>query len=665
MGKPKFLHNFISNLPFLILAALSLVLVSFGSLYDIPKGLWAVPAVLVLVSALYCPRLLSRKTHTTGTIWIGGVLSFLLALLSALDLYFEMPNGIYWRRYFVVHPDSQTPILWVLSIALGVCVFFTLFALLSHLPQSLSCRFSENQPVPLSQNPKKETVCLFLYSALVAFVVLTVCTKSSFLYPLNDWVDANCFFTVGKVLTNGKVLYRDIYEQKGPWLYFLHALCYRLSEKSFFGVYLLELFAGTFFLYFSAKILRVYRVRGVYVLLPLLASAVYASYAFCYGDSVEELCLPLFAAAMYIAERAFSENRSISLRGWLCVGVLAGLVFWMKFNLVGFFIGWALVPLWKTLRKDGFGALIKAVLCILTGVLLPSIPVLAYFGSVGAFSDLWQAYFYNNLFLYADKGEKALGVAAFSERLLWRIGNTVEKNVYFAVPAFAGVVWYTVSAEKGRRAHLLCSAVVTLLFVFSGDVSYPYYSLVFAVFTVFAAVALGKIARRVSRKEVKQFVTVCAAVVTLCGAGLFSYFTSDNTYLMVYQKDELPQYKFQKIICSVENPTLLNYGFLDGGFYTTTGIVPESKYFCRLNIPLPEMVVSQSLEVYHQKTDFVVTRDKTLKNSNYICVASATQYFEGTDYTYYLYAAERVLPILAENGVLTEAEIAANDSQKQ
>ncbi len=653
MGKSRFLQNCISNLPFLILSALSLVLISFGSLSDIPKGLWAVPAVAVLLAALYLPRLLSLKKYITGPRWICGVLAFFLALLSSLDLYYEMPNSTYWSKYFELHPDEKIPILWAFSIVLAISLFVTLFALLLHLPKSFSCRFP-NETAKLSGSPKKETACLFLYSALTAFVVLSVCTKSSFLYPFNDWVDANCFFTVGKALANGKVLYRDIYEQKGPWLYFLHALCYRLFEKTFFGVYLLELLAGTFFLYFTAKILRLYRVRGVYVLLPLLALAVYASYAFCHGDSVEELCLPLFAATLYIAERAFSENRSISLRGWLCVGVLAGLVFWMKFNLVGFFIGWALLPLWKTLRTEGFGAFVKAVLCILTGVLLPSIPVLVYFGSVGALSNLWQAYFYNNLFLYADKEKEALGVAAFLERLLWRIGNSTGKNVLYAVPAFAGVVWYTVSAEKGRRFHLLLTALATMLCVFSGDVSYPYYSLVFAVFAVFAAVALGRIARRVYGKKVWQSITVCTAVIALCGAGLLSYFISDNTYLMVYRKEELPQYKFQKIICSVENPTLLNYGFLDGGFYTTTGIVPESKYFCRLNIPLTDMAVAQSMEVYGQKTDFVVTRDKMLEHSDYICIATATQFFEGVDYTYYLYAAERVLPILSENGALEE-----------
>lgn len=41
---------------------------------------------------------------------------------------------------------------------------------------------------------------------------------------------------------------------------------------------------------------------------------------------------------------------------------------------------------------------------------------------------------------------------------------------------------------------------------------------------------------------------------------------SSNVYLIPHEKEDLPQYRFRDIIRTVENPTLLNYGFLDGGF---------------------------------------------------------------------------------------------------
>ena len=645
-------ENLKTNWAFLPLAAVTILLCTFGSLASVAKGLWAVPAVLTVAAVLCLPHLFAVRGIPKKKRVYCGWLSAAVAVLASWDLYLTLPKCAYFTKVSTEHPAIQTPLLWVLVISLTVAMFWTGFLLLLHFPQSVACRYAQ-PAAPAAAKNKKNAVFLWLYCALTAFVILTVCTKSSFLYPLNDWVDANCFFTVGKALANGKVLYRDIYEQKGPWLYFLHAICYRISEKTFFGVYLLELVSGTVFLYFAAKLMRLYRAKGISVLLPLLAAVIYASYAFCHGDSVEELCLPLFSAGLYIAERAFSEKRTVSLREWILLGVLGGLAFWMKFNLAGFFVGLAFVPLWKTLRQDGGKALLKSILCILTGVLLPTIPVLVYFGSVGAFRALWEAYFYNNLFVYADSGDETLTAAAFLERLFSRIGRNVSKNVLYAVPGFAAVLWYTATAEKGRRAHLLLCALFTVLFVYSGDAAYPYYSLAFAVFSVFAAAALGKCIGRVFVKPTKWWLCVSLAGISLCCAGLFAFCTSDNVYLMQYSKADLPQYRFEKIINSVEHPTLLNYGFLDGGFYTTTGIVPDSRYFCRLNISLSEMYVEQSMAVYRQKTDFVVTRSKPLQNEHYICVDTATLYFEGKEYTYYLYAAERVLPALTENGVLS------------
>ena len=52
----------------------------------------------------------------------------------------------------------------------------------------------------------------FLFACLAAFSLLAVCSKSSFLYPMNDWVDVNCFFTVGRGILRGLVPYRDLYE---------------------------------------------------------------------------------------------------------------------------------------------------------------------------------------------------------------------------------------------------------------------------------------------------------------------------------------------------------------------------------------------------------------------------------------------------------------------
>lgn len=76
---------------------------------------------------------------------------------------------------------------------------------------------------------------------LLATVVMTICTKSSPIYPFNDWVDSNIFHVVGRSMLNGVVPYRDLYEQKGPLVFILHVLPAMISYDSFLGVYFLEI----------------------------------------------------------------------------------------------------------------------------------------------------------------------------------------------------------------------------------------------------------------------------------------------------------------------------------------------------------------------------------------------------------------------------------------
>ncbi|MFQ9073882.1 MAG: hypothetical protein ACLR43_15090 [Faecalibacillus faecis] len=44
---------------------------------------------------------------------------------------------------------------------------------------------------------------------------------------------------------NGKVPYKDLFEQKGPLLYLIYGIGYLISHDTFLGVYLLEVISYT------------------------------------------------------------------------------------------------------------------------------------------------------------------------------------------------------------------------------------------------------------------------------------------------------------------------------------------------------------------------------------------------------------------------------------
>ena len=123
-----------------------------------------------------------------------------------------------------------------------------------------------------------------------------------------------------------------------------------------------------------------------------------------------------------------------------------------------------------------------------------------------------------------------------------------------------------------------------------------------------------------------------AESLILCTIGTF--ILSPNTYLMHFKKDQLPQYKFAEFINKTEDPSLLNYGFLDGGFYLAADIIPEQRYFCCNNMNLDEMIKSQQQCANDGIPDFIVTRSYSGTHPDfplYTCVAEeAFPYYDQT-----------------------------------
>ena len=57
---------------------------------------------------------------------------------------------------------------------------------------------------------QKNTRCIYAAFAVIALIITLFSSECSPVYPINTWVDPNCFMTVGKAVAKGKVIYRDI-----------------------------------------------------------------------------------------------------------------------------------------------------------------------------------------------------------------------------------------------------------------------------------------------------------------------------------------------------------------------------------------------------------------------------------------------------------------------
>jgi len=145
-----------------------------------------------------------------------------------------------------------------------------------------------------------------------------------------------------------------------------------------------------------------------------------------------------------------------------------------------------------------------------------------------------------------------------------------------------------------------------------GRVGFIYYYLIFMPFIIFGLIALADVLRAFFQRLNQP-----AWIVILISAILFislplEYRFNQNAYMLHWKQEDLVQYKFASILNQRQNPTLLNYGSLDMGVYTTAGILPNIKYFELQNLDYsryPLNLDEQNRYIHEGITDFVVLRD--------------------------------------------------------
>lgn len=439
---------------------------------------------------------------------------------------------------------------------------------------------------------------------LLALAVLLFCSKSSPLYPINDWADANIYLTIGKGMTRGQVVYRDLYDHKGPLLYALHALCALVSFTDFTGVFVMEwLFAAAFLYFVHAFLKSMGAGRWAWALTAFAALAVYASPSFAQGDSAEELALPLIMATLLCLWRFWQSGaKRLSAGTLLANGALAGCVFWIKFTMIGLHAGLlASLLLWHLSRREGREAL-RALLWLMLGFALSTLPWVLYFGLNGALGDWLKTYLYDNLFLYSA-GETA-GLLSRVKAMLKCALSWLWQNPLYTLPLLLGLI-------PCRRfgawpyASLWLMAGLGALATFVGGKSYVYYGLALAPACVPGLAAIGRrLAVRASPAR-GAIAALCAACVALCPLVSPNPRPSEGVAL-----GESREYTMQYRVAAALPPdaTLLNYGFMDAGFYTAAGLVPSVKYFHQTNVPLQEMKDEQLRYMREGLCDYVIAR---------------------------------------------------------
>ncbi len=498
------------------------------------------------------------------------------------------------------------------------------------------------------KNQKKIKVLSFCF--LVSFCILLFTSKCSFFYPFNDWVDANAFFTVGKSMFHGVVPYRDLFEQKGPFLYFIYGIGYLISHKSFLGVFLLEVLFWTVHLYFVYKILLFFiKEKNAYILLPIYTVTLCTREAFVHGGGAEEFCLPFFSMTLYFFLAHFKE-KEICYKHLFLSGMCAGIVLMIKYTLLGFWFGFMAMLFFSLLKEKKVKKAFLSCGVFLSGMFIIIGICFFYLGIHHAIGDFFKVYFVINMTAYSEE------VSSLFVRLLkvYKGFYSVCKNSGFIERIFiVGMPLFLLKLDMKRfgKLSLFVVYLFSILGVFFGLKFYRYYLFPMFVFILISYIVVASFLEKMGFLKRNFYFIFFSFVFSVGGA----YLGANYREMLFTQRKDFFQFQFADIILQRENPTLVNIGYLDCGVYTTTGIIPSTYFFERQNIDyahFKDNIDSFQKYIEDKETLFIVyftkLDEKTLRERekmlflNYDLLMVKKQKFEHQDFIGYLFERKEV-----------------------
>ena len=451
---------------------------------------------------------------------------------------------------------------------------------------------------------------------IASTVTITLVSTCSPLYPFNPWDDVNCFYTLGRGIIHGLIPYKDLYEQKGPLLYFLYAFAALISEKSLFVIWIFECISASVYSVYSWKIIKLFSNPSKFsiAIMPLFTGAVYTIKMFNFGGNAEELCFPLLTIVLFIVLKSIVNLDGLPTKteAVLC-GLISGVLFWVKYTFLGFMIGICIYILLLTIKRKSLLRLWSLVWRFLAGFIIISIPVLLYFLFNGALINLWEAYFYNNIFYYHSDSSNSIPIISNLIMIAYELYVTIKAFPVFGVMLLLSLIaMLFIGKTQRKKTYILffLTLSISAAFIFTRAVLIYYYGYLMCYCFGFALLPIVNGWNKLENllKQNKSFIRSLLTIFFLVIYAL-SIFLCKNMYLIFKPKTSLAQFRMAETINQTPDAKVLTYDVMDAGFYTAAGLLPCNRYYCFLNIEdtYPPILEEQNRLIDSGYFDYIVT----------------------------------------------------------
>ncbi len=347
---------------------------------------------------------------------------------------------------------------------------------------------------------------------IVSIIFLLVFSYStSPLYPYSYGWDSAFFQLVGKGMTKGYLPYRNFFDMKGPWLFFVQYVGACIGK---YGIFLLQCIGLFMTLEICLKCEQIFLLQSSAksMILRLLPLGMIMAITIEGGNLTEEWSLPLLFLCFYLAlQYIMGEKKEHKILWGLIYGIAFGIISLIRITNTVLICAIVATVSISLITQRMWLNLIKNAIAFLGGVIISfSIPVL-YFSGNGMLGEM----FYDTFIFGGVYGTEGFGygtgkclilllflpigmliITRTKNRLLWLLaffnmsgmlivlgmGNSTLHDYMLVIPGMMLGIWIWKSNSKIKK-ELWKKVVVAAMFI--GVFTYPCYKMIYVTKTVF------------------------------------------------------------------------------------------------------------------------------------------------------------------------------------
>lgn len=348
-----------------------------------------------------------------------------------------------------------------------------------------------NRPEKFEGRPRTIATRFSLWSTLLISLMISAVFCFAFSISTSPFYshygyDSIIFRLIGKYWAEGVLPYVGLWDHKGPYIFFVNLLGYKLTGNTI-GIFILQIIHLTFTIFFIFRSFNLFE-GGIRSWLWTISSLIWLVCSFDEGNLTEEYLLPWIACVIYLTMRWAQQNSIAQVENFdsrisFLSGIILGLGLMTRLTNAAVTSGIILYVGLMQLFHKKWGDLFKTILVFCTGFFLVVMPFVLYFYAHQALGDMWFGTFELN-FKYAGQ---SVGLA-YKKQIIRNI-------VLMAAPFTALVAILSINIFKnGRLNHdsllWLLASLPYMIWLISSNHFTHYNMIVIALLPVLAFVVI-------------------------------------------------------------------------------------------------------------------------------------------------------------------------------